>query len=53
METSSEQHSETSPSLGPSPTPSTNNVMGTMSSSKPPIPDKKRARVTTKTTSIV
>ncbi|TYK08901.1 zinc finger BED domain-containing protein RICESLEEPER 2-like [Cucumis melo var. makuwa] len=53
METSSGQHSETSPSLSPSPAPSTNNATGTVSSSKPPLPDKKKVRATKKTTSTV
>uniref|UniRef100_A0A9I9EFX8 Uncharacterized protein n=1 Tax=Cucumis melo TaxID=3656 RepID=A0A9I9EFX8_CUCME len=53
MEISSGQHSETNPSLSPSPVPSTNNIPGTVSLSKPPLPDKKRAKATKKTTSTV
>ena len=49
METSG-QHSETSPSHSLSPASSTNNVV---SSSKPPLPDKKRARVIKKITSTI
>ncbi|TYK05459.1 zinc finger BED domain-containing protein RICESLEEPER 1-like [Cucumis melo var. makuwa] len=53
METSSGQHSETSPNLSPSPAPSTNNATETVSSSKPPLPDKKKAKATKKITSTV
>uniref|UniRef100_A0A9I9E5U6 Uncharacterized protein n=1 Tax=Cucumis melo TaxID=3656 RepID=A0A9I9E5U6_CUCME len=50
METSSGQHSETSSSLSPSLAPSTNKDMETVSSSKLPLPSKKRARATKKPT---
>uniref|UniRef100_A0A9I9E590 Uncharacterized protein n=1 Tax=Cucumis melo TaxID=3656 RepID=A0A9I9E590_CUCME len=53
METSTGQHSETSPNPSPSLAPSTNNGMKTVSSSIPPLSDKKRARVIKKTTSTV
>ena len=49
METSSGQHNEVSHS----PAPSTNNATRTVSSSKPPQLDKKRARAINKTTSTV
>ena len=53
MESSSRQHSEISSSPSPTPTPSTNNVTRTVSSSKPPPLEKKRDRVTKKTTSTI
>ena len=53
MESSSGQHSETSHSPKPGPAPSINNAIETVSSSKPPLPDKKKAITTKKTTSTI